>query len=372
MIKTSSTAHRQNKKHKKLISMQRHWFNGLVTNHPKFWTRLGNFESKVLEFDLEPLKVNSPIYVSGLARSGSTILLEFLADHKDFVSHKYSDFPFIYTPYLWRVMQKLLFMKAGRPEERFHGDGLLVNADSPEAMEEVLWMHFFPFLHDTEQCQVLNAEATQPAFEKFYTDHIKKLLLQSKRPRYLAKDNYNIARIDYLSKVCPSAKFFIPVRNPITHVESLYRQHKHFSTMTGNDKRAQKHLQRVGHFEFGHDVRPIHLYDDPTYKSISDLFKQGHILRGYARYWSYIYNFIYDRYINADNVFIYRFEDFCEESEEMLKMIADFAEISTPARTRKMWADYIKAPAYYQTTLNAEERDIIEEETETSAKLWGY
>ena len=118
MIKTSSTAHRQNKKHKKLISMQRHWFNGLVTNHPKFWTRLGNFESKVLEFDLEPLKINSPIYVSGLARSGSTILLEFLADHKDFVSHKYSDFPFIYTPYLWRVMQKLLFMKAGQFQSR--------------------------------------------------------------------------------------------------------------------------------------------------------------------------------------------------------------------------------------------------------------
>jgi len=367
-----STSLKKSIKTKPLISAQRHWLNGLVCNHQKFWKKLGDFESKVLEFDLAPLKIDRPVYVCGLARSGSTILLEFLASHRDFVSHKYSDFPFVFTPYLWRKLQRILMMKPSKPAERFHGDGIKVTSDSPEAMEEVLWMHFFKGLHNVDTPARLNDEGARNKFFDFYLPHIKKLLYQSKAPRYLAKGNYNIARIEKIMAALPDAKFIVPVRDPVSHVESLLRQHEHFFTQTKGQKRAVKHLQRVGHFEFGADIRPVYLGKDDVYHSIVDLFKSGDMLRGYARYWGYVYGYIYKHYVESPSVYCYRYEDFCDNSSEMLKDIAEFSGVSYKPAALKMWAEYIQRPSYYKTGLNARNLKIIAEETKDIAALWGY
>lgn len=39
------------------------------------------------------------MYIAGLARSGTTILLEKLATHPDVVTHRYRDDPPIFSPY---------------------------------------------------------------------------------------------------------------------------------------------------------------------------------------------------------------------------------------------------------------------------------
>tara|TARA_R110002126_G_scaffold13118_7_gene57256 strand:- start:164807 stop:165919 length:1113 start_codon:yes stop_codon:yes gene_type:complete len=367
-----SHALQKSTKSKPLISAQRHWLNGLVCNHQKFWKKLGDFESKVLEFDIEPIKIDRPVYVCGLARSGSTVLLEFLASHRDFVSHKYSDFPFIFTPYLWRKLQKILMMKPSKPVERFHGDGIKVTSESPEAMEEVLWMHFFKGLHNLDTPERLKDTAALQRFFDFYLPHIKKLLFQSKAPRYLAKGNYNIARIDKIIAAVPDAKFIVPVRSPVSHVESLLRQHENFLTKTKGQKRAVKHLQRVGHFEFGADIRPIYLGQDDVYHSILDLFKSGEMVRGYARYWAYVYDYIYTQYVESPSVLCYRYEDFCDKSHEMLTDIADFSGVSYKPAALDMWAEYIQRPSYYKTNLKARDLKIIADETKQTAALWGY
>ena len=59
------------------------------------------------------------------------------------------------------------------PTERAHKDRILVTPDSPEAIEEVLWMRFFPRAHDTGTVQVLDAATSNPAFERFYRDHLR-------------------------------------------------------------------------------------------------------------------------------------------------------------------------------------------------------
>ena len=48
-----------------------------VSAYPEFWIRLGNLESGLLPL-AEPA-IHAPIYVCGLARAGSTMLLETLA-----------------------------------------------------------------------------------------------------------------------------------------------------------------------------------------------------------------------------------------------------------------------------------------------------
>ena len=77
------------------------FFGGLVRRWERLWVRLGHLESAFLRDALEACRIEMPIYVSGLARSGSTMLLEVLAAHADVATHRYKDFPPFYTPYWW-------------------------------------------------------------------------------------------------------------------------------------------------------------------------------------------------------------------------------------------------------------------------------
>ena len=121
---------------------------GFITRHPGLWTRIGNLETRLLEDELSEVAVERPIYVAGLARSGSTILLELLARQPEVVSHRYRDYPPVFTPYMWNRLLERTPQRRAEPAERSHKDGIKVTPDSPEALEEVLWMAFFPQLHD--------------------------------------------------------------------------------------------------------------------------------------------------------------------------------------------------------------------------------
>ena len=76
-------------------------FGYLCHEFPRFWSGLENFESSILRDRLDAIEIEQPIYVTGLARSGTTILLELLAGLPSVATHRYRDFPPIWTPYLW-------------------------------------------------------------------------------------------------------------------------------------------------------------------------------------------------------------------------------------------------------------------------------
>src|SRR5690606_27873581 len=58
-------------------------FGSFVSRWPGLWIRLGNLETRLLSDEIAGIAIEAPIYVGGLARSGSTILLECLARHPD-------------------------------------------------------------------------------------------------------------------------------------------------------------------------------------------------------------------------------------------------------------------------------------------------
>src|SRR5438105_4479431 len=53
-----------------------HFLGGLVQRHPAWCKWLGRLESSLLAEQLRSVRVRMPIYVCGLARSGSTLLHE--------------------------------------------------------------------------------------------------------------------------------------------------------------------------------------------------------------------------------------------------------------------------------------------------------
>ena len=120
---------------------------GFINRRRRLWTRLGNLESTLLGDRLDEVAIVRPIYVSGLARSGTTILLEMLARDPECVTHRYRDYPPVFTPWLWNRLLDFTPQKPAQPAERTHKDGIEVTPESPEALEEVLWMAFFDGLH---------------------------------------------------------------------------------------------------------------------------------------------------------------------------------------------------------------------------------
>ena len=207
-------------------------------------------------------------------------------------------------------------------------------------MEEVLWMRFFPNGHDDAASQVLDAATSNPAFERFYVDHLKKILLVRGGQRYLSKGNYNLTRFAYLLKLFPDARFIVPVRDPRWHIASLMKQHRLFDAEERRDPRILKHMQRAGHFEFGLDRRVINVGDAQAAQEIATLWRDGHEVRGWARYWAMLYGFVRGSAGAGPAVrqasLIVRYEDLCDRAEATLS--ATFAHVGLelhPARPRR-------------------------------------
>ena len=201
---------------------------GFIDRTAGFWQKVGDLESSAHREQLDAIRIDRPFYVAGIARSGSTILLELLAGRPGVATHRYRDFPPIYTPLFWNRAFGQVYRGDAPPAERPHKDRILVTPDSPEAMEEVLWMRFFPTAHDTATSQVLDAATTTPPSSASTRDHLKKILLVRGGQRYLSKGNYNLTRFAYLLKLFPDARFVVPVRDPRWHIASLMKQHRLF------------------------------------------------------------------------------------------------------------------------------------------------
>ena len=354
------------------IGLGRHLLDGAMTGVPAFWRLLGQLESMVLSEQLEDIEISEPVYVTGLARSGTTILLEILASHQDVVTHRYSDFPGLFTPYWWGRANG---HTDSALQERAHGDGLLVNQQSPEAMEEILWMAHFDHLHDIEKSSVLDANSNNPAFEKEYREHIQKLLLLRSGHRYVAKGNYNIARLEYILKLFPDAKFIIPVRHPVGHVASLIKQHDLFCAGQQAHPRSLAHLQRVGHFEFGLDRRAINFGDQHTVDQIESHWQQSESVPGWAMYWAMVYGWISQQVECSphikDRVKFVKFEELCGQSEATLSSVLKFSNLFDEQLVDN-WNDRLQAPSYYHPQFTTDDLTLIQSRCFEVAKTLGY
>ena len=349
---------------------------GFISRRPRLWIALGNLESRVIADDIDATPVAQPIYITGVARAGSTILLETLAQHPDLGTHRYRDYPPVFTPYWWNQFLERVPQRASAPAERTHRDGIAITPESPEAFEEVIWMAFFPGLHDPTQSAVLSSEARHPEFEAFYRDHLRKLVRVRDRRRYLSKDNYNVSRLEYLLKLFPDARFVIPVRDPVWHIASLMKQHALFCAGEERHPESLRHMQRVGHFEFGLDRRPINVGDTALLALITDAWARGDEVEGWARYWAYIYGHLADRLaanpaLNEASLVV-RFEELCRSPHEILDRTLAHCRLDTTPAWLEQRSAAIRFPSYYKPSFASAEVETIERHTADTAARFGY
>lgn len=356
--------------------MLTHAMNRFICSQRDLWLDLGRAESKWLRKKLDATPIDRPVYITGLARGGTTITLELLARMEGVVTHTYRDFPLLLTPYALRrffAFFDCFDLGTSKKIERSHKDRLLITASSPESMEEVLWMSFFKTLHDETRSNTLGATTSLPAFERFYTDHIKKLLLAEKASRYVSKANYNLTRIRYLHKLFPDARFVLVVRDPVWHIASLMKQHRIFCEEQQKNPAALEHTNMSGHFEFGLGRKLIHTGDDAKMSAILETFAAGRDTQGWARYWGALYAYglgLLDDPALRDRLLVVHYEELCEKAEVTLDRLLTFTELPCDEATKRTMAGELSVPDYYQPKFTEEELASIRSLTDATYRAY--
>lgn len=334
---------------------------------------LGDLESDMLRRQIAPIPLDRPVFITGLARSGTTILLNLFASLPEVGTHRYRDFPFLFVPYSWNQFQNRV-ASTDAPVERPHADRITITKDSPEAFEEPIWMHFFPHVHDPKAGHVLRASDDNPEFDAFYLAHLRKVLLIRHCERYVSKGNYNIARLEYIAHLLPDSHFVIPVRHPLTHVDSLVRQHRLFSRYSNEDSRVPEYMRAAGHYEFGPQRAPINL-DEESARRTTGAWEAGDDALGYAVMWRSVYAHVrklMDRPELADRIRFVRYEDLCADAPSTLRELFAFCEMTTGVDHLLEHLPDISAPASDRCNLTDAQREQVWRETAELAEWFGY
>lgn len=350
----------------------------ILRRYPALAEFLHNIESAYLRNRTSEIEVRAPAYITGLARAGTTIVLEMLTQHPDVASHRYLHMVLPYMPHWFREFAEMTPVMTS-PVERLHKDGLLVTRDSPEAVEEQFWQSYFSGVLDESVSSILDSKTSNERFERLYRENIKKLLYNQKATTYVAKNNYNVTRLGYILKLFPDAKFIIMARNPFDHIASLAKQDVVLGRLQTDDPRLLDWTKIIGHREFGTGKVCINVGDSELIQQIRRLWrKKATYAEGWAQYWTSIYSYTLDQISSnrkvAEASLLVRYEDLCGSPAKTIDAITEHLELDREKFTpvRKVYIDKLRQPTYYRTVYtDAEQESIIRVTSKVTARL-GY
>lgn len=293
---------------------------------------LADIEDMMFRTRLADAKLDRPLFITALPRAGTTLLLELCVASGEFVSHTYRHMPFVLIPLLWHRFSQG-FQRADTPRERAHGDGMLVSADSPEAFEETAWIAFWPQRYKHDRIAVWQEEEDS-VFRSFLENHFKKIVLLSATgndgladspqlsPRYVSKNNLNIARLAWLARNFRDALFLIPFRDPLQHCVSLLRQHMNFLDIHRRDSFAKSYMEGIGHFDFGDNLRPVNFHGWLDNAKCGEARELGFWLE----YWCAAYRSLME--VATDRVRFVNYDAFCADPRLGLERVAHFIHLA--------------------------------------------
>ena len=95
------------------------------------------------------------IFITGLARSGSTALLNKIYSSGEIASITYKDMPFVLSSSLSKYYNKLSSNNSDNLIERFHNDGIQIDNNSPECFDETFWVKSFSFTKEKHSQELI-------------------------------------------------------------------------------------------------------------------------------------------------------------------------------------------------------------------------
>jgi len=256
------------------------------------------------------------VIVSGLARAGTTSLMNKLNESERFATLSYANMPFVTAPHIWSKFYK---PKSDQKKERSHKDGIMIGLDSNEALEE----YFFKALSN-------DSYITEDAVRKYeltedeYGDYIKyQAVIRNDADKiYLAKNNNFALRYESMRAHNPDFTIIFMYRDPLSHAASLLEKHKEFSAMQEDDPFVLEYMDWLGHHEFGNNQKPFQFGEDgKTYPS--DKYTLDYWLAVWINYYSYLLT------LDRSKILLVDYEFYCEQPRELLEKIYDKLGIDT-------------------------------------------
>jgi hypothetical protein len=278
------------------------------------------------------------VFISGLARSGTTILMQYLYETGCFKSLTYRDMPFVLMPNTWKKISHRKTLTGYK--ERAHLDGIMIGHDSPEAFEEVFWRLFCGkdcILYNRLRLHAVDDET----IEKFRR-YILNVLFSGDREnqtRYLSKNNNNVLRLQYLHKAFPKSQIIIPFRDPLQQSISLLDQHMHFFKIQAEDKFSLNYMNWLGHFEFGLNQKSFYLNDEDTFAQMQRYDKTD--INFWLLNWKNYYQYVYEHH--TPNTIFFNYDKFCQNPSSELSALFVKLDINTPAISIKPFEPRVRS-----------------------------
>lgn len=342
--------------------------------HPAIQRTLADVENDLFRDRLRGAAVRAPTFVTGLPRAGTTLVLELLHRTGGFASLTYRHMPLVLAPLLWERLSARSRREAVAVE-RAHGDGVAVSFDSPEAFEEVLWLaHLRRRIVGARTLEPLGAADVDDEFRTAFEALARKLAVPHAPtgtaadtpagldpPRYLSKNNANVARLTALPAVFPDAVVLCCFRNPAAHVASLDAQHRNFTELHAADAFARRYMAWIGHHDFGANFLPIRVdgidgappVPDPAF---------------WLRYWTGVYAHALDtapagvRFVDYDALL-------ADGSEGLERLAQDARLTDAPAEALRAQSDRLRAPTSVPAALDALPAALVAEASTMHARL---
>jgi hypothetical protein len=286
---------------------------------------LGSKVIKTMSFDLDGLFVQKKnvynnvrpkhVFICGLARAGTTIIMRTFYEVGEFRSLTYRDMPFVLMPNLWRILSRSN-QKNAKEKIRAHSDGIMVDYDSPEAFEETFWATFCQDDYETKYGLIPHT-VNDEILNKF-RQYVSRIIASSdsqRQTRYLSKNNNNILRIPSIKKAFPESIVIIPFRNPLQHAFSLLNQHKKFSELQLNDPFSKDYFKWLGHYEFGAGHLPFIFNNIKQSNSSYELNDINYWLNIWVNTYSYLIS------QSKECCYFLCFEELCKNPVETLQQL---------------------------------------------------
>lgn len=251
-------------------------------------------------------KIRKNIFVTGLARSGTTALLNKLYSSNEFSSLLYKYMPFILSPKLAYSFSKLRNSKDLESVKRYHNDGINININSPECLDEIFWVKASLYKSENK----FNNALLSKKLLKGYSYLLNAYSSLDNNKILLVKNNNNHKRIISLANYFQSSIFLFMFRDPLCHSNSLLSQHKNFLKLQEETPFILEYMNLLGHNEFGKDAKPFIYHDEENNLIEKNKLDLDYWLNQWINTYSWVLN---NQIYNFKNVKLISYEVLCKK-----------------------------------------------------------
>ncbi|ALO14608.1 hypothetical protein L21SP5_00941 [Salinivirga cyanobacteriivorans] len=285
------------------------------------------------------------VIVSGLARAGTTSLMNDLSEVDGFVSLNYANMPFLMAPNTWRKFYK---PKTKKLKERSHKDGIMIGYNSNEALEE----YFFKVKAD--DAFIKPDHLTEYVItEETYNDYLdyQNIIKLDDKKTYLAKNNNFILRYKSMREFNDEFIMVLMFRDPLTHAASLMEKHLEYQKLQKEDPFVLEYMNWLGHHEFGLNQKPF-VFSEHAYHNQYDKTSLNYWLKNWIYYYQYILK------TDHPNTLLINYDDYCKNPGSIVETVLQKTTISADIPDYKAFNNSRKTNREYDKSLYEEAQQV--------------